>query len=158
MARVIHIIGADAPAEMLDQVLALTDPGETIVSIGPLRGSGQIDRKIISLRAPLDLAPLVSLQFRKLIGTADVIHAWAMPAFGVKQDGVPGRLAELWFNVEREGIYFGQCSELCGKDHTYMPITVEVVSQPDYDAWVQTQQALNDTAPVAEPTKLAANK
>ena len=59
---------------------------------------------------------------------SDVIHAWAMPSFGVKQDGVPGRLAELWFNVEKEGVYFGQCSELCGKDHTYMPITVKAVS------------------------------
>ena len=67
---------------------------------------------------------------------ADVIHSWTIPAFSVKQDGVPGRLAELWFNVERDGIYFGQCSELCGKDHTYMPITVKAVSQEVYDAWL----------------------
>lgn len=69
---------------------------------------------------------------------ADVIHAWAMPAFGVKQDAVPGRLAELWFEVDegQEGIYFGQCSELCGLSHSYMPITVKAVSQADYDAWV----------------------
>lgn len=67
---------------------------------------------------------------------SDVIHSWAMPAFGVKQDGVPGRLAELWFNVEKEGVYFGQCSELCGKDHAYMPITVKAVSQEVYDAWL----------------------
>jgi len=68
---------------------------------------------------------------------ADVIHSWTIPAFGVKQDGIPGRLAELWFKAEREGIYFGQCSELCGKDHAYMPITVKVVSQEAYDAWLQ---------------------
>ncbi|MDE0985878.1 MAG: cytochrome c oxidase subunit II, partial [Yoonia sp.] len=55
---------------------------------------------------------------------ADVIHSWTIPAFGVKQDAVPGRLSQLWFAAEREGIYFGQCSELCGKDHAYMPITV----------------------------------
>jgi cytochrome c oxidase subunit 2 len=69
---------------------------------------------------------------------ADVIHAWTIPAFGVKQDAVPGRLAELWFKVEEgmEGIYFGQCSELCGKDHAYMPITVKAVTQADYDAWL----------------------
>ena len=67
---------------------------------------------------------------------ADVIHSWAMPAFGVKQDAVPGRLAQLWFAAEKEGIYFGQCSELCGKDHAYMPITVKVVSQATYDAWL----------------------
>ncbi len=67
---------------------------------------------------------------------SDVIHSWAMPAFGVKQDGVPGRLAELWFNADQEGIFFGQCSELCGKDHAYMPITVKVVSQEAYDKWL----------------------
>ncbi|MDP5361314.1 MAG: cytochrome c oxidase subunit II, partial [Paracoccaceae bacterium] len=60
------------------------------------------------------------------VTAADVIHSWTIPAFGVKQDAVPGRLAELWFAAEREGIYFGQCSELCGKDHAYMPITVKV--------------------------------
>ena len=66
----------------------------------------------------------------------DVIHSWTIPAFGVKQDAVPGRLAELWFTPEREGIYFGQCSELCGLYHAYMPITVKVVSQEAYDAWL----------------------
>ncbi|WP_428928183.1 cytochrome c oxidase subunit II [Marinibacterium sp. SX1] len=67
---------------------------------------------------------------------ADVIHAWTIPAFGVKQDAVPGRLAELWFKAEKEGIYFGQCSELCGKDHAYMPITVKVVSEEAYEEWL----------------------
>ena len=71
------------------------------------------------------------------VTAADVIHAWTIPAFGVKQDAVPGRLAELWFRAEREGTYFGQCSELCGKDHAYMPITVKVVSQAVYDAWLR---------------------
>jgi cytochrome c oxidase subunit II len=68
---------------------------------------------------------------------SDVIHAWAMPAFGVMQSAVPGRLGQLWFTPEKEGIYFGQCTTLCGKDHAYMPITVKVVSQAAYDAWVQ---------------------
>ncbi|WP_113913042.1 cytochrome c oxidase subunit II [Roseovarius dicentrarchi] len=72
---------------------------------------------------------------------ADVIHSWTIPAFGVKQDAVPGRLAQLWFKAEREGIYFGQCSELCGKDHAYMPITVKVVSQDAYDAWLLDAKA-----------------
>ncbi len=71
------------------------------------------------------------------VTAADVIHAWTIPAFGVKQDGVPGRLAGLWFKPEVEGIYFGQCSELCGKDHSYMPITVKVVSQEVYDDWLE---------------------
>jgi cytochrome c oxidase subunit 2 len=70
------------------------------------------------------------------VTAADVIHSWTVPAFGVKQDGVPGRLAELWFRPDREGIYFGQCSELCGINHAFMPITVKVVSQEAYDAWL----------------------
>ncbi|MGP6086439.1 cytochrome c oxidase subunit II [Antarctobacter jejuensis] len=68
---------------------------------------------------------------------ADVIHSWTIPAFGVKQDAVPGRLAELWFTAEKEGVYFGQCSELCGIAHAYMPITVKVVSEEAYEAWLQ---------------------
>ena len=67
----------------------------------------------------------------------DVIHSWTIPAFGVKQDGVPGRLAELWFKPEKQGVFFGQCSELCGKDHAYMPITVKVVSEQEYAEWLE---------------------
>ncbi len=67
---------------------------------------------------------------------ADVIHSWTIPAFGVKQDAVPGRIAQLWFQPEREGVYFGQCSELCGKDHAYMPITVKVVSEEADKEWL----------------------
>ena len=75
------------------------------------------------------------------VTAADVIHSWKVPAFGVMQDGVPGRLAQLWFVAEREGIYFGQCSEICGSRHAYMPITVKVVSQAAYDAWVEGAKA-----------------
>ena len=74
---------------------------------------------------------------------ADVIHAWAMPAFGVMQSAVPGRLGQLWFTAEKEGIYFGQCTTLCGKDHAYMPITVKVVSQEAYDKWVEQAKGGN---------------
>lgn len=70
------------------------------------------------------------------VTAADVIHSWTIPAFAVKQDGVPGRIAQLWFKAEREGVYFGQCSELCGKDHAFMPITVKVVSEADYATWL----------------------
>ena len=77
---------------------------------------------------------------------SDVIHSWAIPAFGVKQDGVPGRLAQLWFNVDEPGIYFGQCSELCGQGHAYMPIVVRAVPQDDYIAWLQEQGAENMAA------------
>lgn len=85
---------------------------------------------------------------------ADVIHSWTIPAFGVKQDAVPGRLAQLWFTAEKEGTYFGQCSELCGKDHAYMPITVEVVSQEDYDTWLSEAKA-EYAGLDADPVKLA---
>ena len=68
---------------------------------------------------------------------ADVIHAFAMPSFGVKIDAVPGRLNETWFKATKEGIYYGQCSELCGKDHAFMPIEVHVVSEQAYDAWLE---------------------
>ncbi|MEO1689234.1 MAG: cytochrome c oxidase subunit II, partial [Pseudomonadota bacterium] len=64
---------------------------------------------------------------RMQVTASDVIHAWTIPAFGVKMDGIPGRLNETWFQVEKPGIYYGQCSELCGKDHSYMPITVRAV-------------------------------
>jgi len=72
------------------------------------------------------------------VTAADVIHSWTVPAFGVKQDGVPGRLAELWFEVDpgMEGVYFGQCSELCGVNHAYMPITVFAVTPEEYEAWL----------------------
>ena len=73
----------------------------------------------------------------------DVIHSWAIPAFSVKQDAVPGRLAQAWFNVDEPGIYFGQCSELCGQGHAYMPIVVRAVPEADYIAWLQEQGATN---------------
>lgn len=68
---------------------------------------------------------------------ADVIHAFAVPSFGIKIDAIPGRLNETWFKATKEGTYHGQCSELCGKDHAFMPITVRVVSDQDFTAWVE---------------------
>ncbi|HMO72606.1 MAG TPA: cytochrome c oxidase subunit II [Paracoccaceae bacterium] len=75
------------------------------------------------------------------VTAADVIHSWTIPAFGVKQDAVPGRLAQLWFKAETEGVYFGQCSELCGIAHAYMPITVKVVSEAAYAEWLEGAKA-----------------
>ena len=85
---------------------------------------------------------------------ADVIHSWTIPAFGVKQDAVPGRLAQLWFQAEKEGVYFGQCSELCGKDHAYMPITVKVVSEAAYAEWLEG--AIDEYAGVPQSFDVAA--
>jgi len=78
----------------------------------------------------------VNVTTRVLVTAADVIHAFAMPAFGVKTDAVPGRINEIWFKPEKEGLYYGQCSELCGKDHAFMPIAIRVVSQQQYDTWL----------------------
>ncbi len=89
------------------------------------------------------------------ITASDVIHSWTIPAFGVKLDAVPGRLQETWFKAEREGVYFGQCSELCGKDHAYMPITVKVVSQEVYDEWLKS--AKEEFAGTPAPITVAAN-
>ena len=68
---------------------------------------------------------------------ADVIHGFIVQSLGVRIDAVPGRLNSTWFRADREGIYYGQCSKLCGKDHAYMPIAIRVVSQPEYEAWLQ---------------------
>ena len=78
----------------------------------------------------------VDTTVRLLVTAADVIHAFAMPAFGLKIDAIPGRLNETWFKADREGLYYGQCSELCGKDHAYMPIAIRVVSRDQYDRWM----------------------
>jgi cytochrome c oxidase subunit 2 len=70
------------------------------------------------------------------ITAGDVLHAWTVPAFGVKLDAVPGRLNETWVRIEKEGVYYGQCSELCGKDHAYMPIEVHAVSKEKFEQWI----------------------
>ena len=72
-----------------------------------------------------------------LITANDVLHAWAVPSFGVKRDAVPGRINETWFKAEKEGVYYGQCSELCGSRHPFMPITVRVVSEKQYNEWLK---------------------
>lgn len=76
---------------------------------------------------------------RMQVTAGDVIHSWTIPAFGVKIDAVPGRLNETWFRAEQEGVYFGQCSELCGMYHAYMPITVKVVSEEQYAQWIESE-------------------
>ena len=83
----------------------------------------------------------VDTTIRVLITADDVLHAWTIPSFGVKRDAVPGRINESWVRIEREGVYYGQCSELCGKDHAYMPITVEAVSKERFQQWVTEAQS-----------------
>lgn len=83
-----------------------------------------------------ELVVPVGVVVRVLVTGADVIHAYAVPAFGIKVDAVPGRINETWFKAEKEGLYYGQCSELCGKDHAFMPIAVRVVSEKQYETWL----------------------
>ena len=78
----------------------------------------------------------VNKVIKVLITANDVLHAWALPSFGVKRDAVPGRINETWFKAEKVGTYYGQCSELCGIKHAFMPITVRVVSEEDYQEWL----------------------
>jgi cytochrome c oxidase subunit 2 len=83
---------------------------------------------------------------------ADVIHSWAVPSFGVKIDAIPGRLNETWFKAEKTGTYYGQCSELCGRDHAFMPIEVKVVTEQEYAAWLaeaKKKYASDDSRPTA---------
>ena len=81
----------------------------------------------------------VETDVRLLTTATDVIHSWAMPALGVKLDAIPGRVNETWLRIERPGVYYGQCSELCGDYHAFMPIKIEALSKEDFEAW--TQQA-----------------
>ena len=83
----------------------------------------------------------VNATVRVQVTGADVIHAFAVPSFGIIIDAVPGRLNETWFNARKEGVYYGECRELCGKDHAFMPIAVRVVSQGVYDTWMKALQA-----------------
>lgn len=78
---------------------------------------------------------------RVLVTATDVIHAFALPSFGIKTDAVPGRTNEIWFKAEKEGLFYGQCSELCGKDHAFMPIAIRVVTQSQYDTWLVAAKA-----------------
>ncbi|MFG1478135.1 cytochrome c oxidase subunit II [Xanthobacter sp. V4C-4] len=78
----------------------------------------------------------VNKVIRMQVTAADVIHSFAVPSFGIKIDALPGRLNETWFKVTKEGVYYGQCSELCGRDHAFMPIAVRAVSEKDFEAWV----------------------
>lgn len=89
----------------------------------------------------------VGATVKVLTTAADVIHAWSVPSFWVQMDGVPGRINETWFKATREGVYYGQCNQLCGTRHGFMPIAVEVVSRERFDAWIAAKQKENGITP-----------
>jgi cytochrome c oxidase subunit II len=117
----------------------------------------QFDSNILQEPARLELKPNqprllavdnelvvpIDTTIRVLVTASEVIHAFAVPSFGIKIDAVPGRLNETWFNARKLGLYYGQCSELCGKDHAFMPIAVRVVTQEEFAAWMAALQAGN---------------
>ncbi|MEP4769041.1 MAG: cytochrome c oxidase subunit II [Roseibium sp.] len=113
------------------------------------------------LAVDYDLVIPVDKTVRLQVTSEDVIHAFAMPTFGVKIDAIPGRLNETWFHAREEGVYYGQCSELCGKDHAFMPIAVRVVSDNQFQTWAAAAQDDLDTAneqllaSIADEKKLA---
>ncbi|HUX80336.1 MAG TPA: cytochrome c oxidase subunit II [Alphaproteobacteria bacterium] len=83
----------------------------------------------------------INTNIRVITTSTDVVHSWAVPSFGVKRDSVPGRLNETWFNVKKEGVYYGQCSELCGVKHGFMPIVVEAVSPAKFEHWLASKKS-----------------
>ncbi|MGH7025659.1 MAG: cytochrome c oxidase subunit II [Caulobacteraceae bacterium] len=93
---------------------------------------------LLETQAPMYVP--VNKVVRVQVTSEDVIHSWSLPAMGVKIDAVPGRLNQVWFKADRIGTFYGQCSQLCGADHSYMPIEVKAVSQADFDAWVASKQ------------------
>jgi cytochrome c oxidase subunit 2 len=95
----------------------------------------------------------VGKKIRMITTANDVIHAWMIPAFGVKQDAIPGFVRDAWFRAEKTGDFYGQCAELCGKEHAYMPIHVKVVTADEYTAWVKEQQKAM-AAKADDPTKV----
>jgi cytochrome c oxidase subunit 2 len=119
-----------------DQILGLAPKGEHYLS--------EVDNPMV--------VP-VGKKIRMVITANDVIHAWMVPAFGVKQDAIPGFVRDTWFKAEKEGTYRGHCAELCGKDHAFMPIVVKVVSAEEYAKWIaaQPKPAPIKTAAVAAP-------
>lgn len=96
---------------------------------------------------------------RVLITSTDVIHAWWVPDFGMKKDAIPGYINELWFRADEPGVYRGQCAELCGRDHGFMPVVVEVKPQAEFDAWLAAQQAERRAAkaPATHTASIAPN-
>jgi cytochrome c oxidase subunit 2 len=102
----------------------------------------------------------VGTKVRLLITAQDVIHSWWVPALAIKKDAIPGFINEAWFKIDTDkvGLYRGQCAELCGRDHGFMPIVIDVRSKEDFEAWLKTQKALQQpagpvqaAAPVATP-------
>jgi cytochrome c oxidase subunit 2 len=115
----------------VDSVMLQDDEREALIKSG--MPANQVPR---NLAVDNEVLVPVNKVVHVLVTSSDVIHAWTIPSFGSKVDAVPGRITATWFKAQKEGIYFGQCSELCGKDHAFMPIAVRVVKDRVFDDWV----------------------
>lgn len=135
----------DGPAQGVNFLSTLSTPQSQIRGDEPRSNTYlmEVDNELV---VPVDK------KVRVVVTSADVIHAWMVPDFGVKQDAIPGFLRDTWFRATKTGTYRGQCAELCGKDHAFMPIVVRVVSQPEYDAWAAEQKKAMVSA-ADDPTK-----
>jgi cytochrome c oxidase subunit 2 len=118
--------------------LSSLDNEQRVMSNSGAKGV-DIDNYLLKVDNPL-VVP-VNKKIRIITTSSDVIHAFAVPAFGIKQDAIPGFVRDTWFKAEKTGDFYGQCQELCGKEHAYMPIHVKVLSEADYTAWVKAQQS-----------------
>ena len=116
---------------------------------------GSVENYLLEVDNPL-VVP-VGRKVRVLITANDVIHAWWVPDFGMKKDAIPGFINEMWFRADEPGTYRGQCAELCGRDHGFMPVVVEVMPQAEFDAWLEAQKAARQAAaaPAAQTAALA---
>ncbi len=115
----------------VDSVMLQDDEREALIKSG--MPANQVPR---NLAVDNEVLVPVNKVVHVLVTSSDVIHAWTIPSFGSKVDAVPGRITATWFKAQKEGIYFGQCSELCGKDHAFMPIALRVVKDRVFDDWV----------------------
>lgn len=160
---VLILVGIAVPSfRLLFQQLDIPKADLTIKATGkqwywtysyPDNGKFEFDSLLVADKAPrlLGVDNEVVVPVNKVIRVqttgADVIHSFAVPAFGIKIDSVPGRLNETWFKATKEGMYYGQCSELCGKDHAYMPIAIRVVSDQEFTTWVEAAKKKYATNP-----------
>lgn len=124
----------DGPGKGIAFYSTLTTPMSEIFGDAPKPNDYllQVDHPLV---VPVDK------KIRILTTSMDVLHGWYVPSFGVQMDAIPGFIRETWFKADQVGTYYGQCAQVCGKGHAFMPIVVKVLSQPDYDAWVKTEEA-----------------
>lgn len=149
--------------EYLDSDVRIISRLDADSNVARQRNSGidpnTVDNYLLEVDNRLVLPTDTKIRF--LITANDVLHSWWVPAFGMKRDAIPGFINEMWTRIDKPGIYRGQCAELCGRDHGYMPVVVEAVSPEEFRAWLARQQgdetaAANVIEPVAEPLMLAA--